>query len=95
MNNIWYFEEVNLERYGYTPFHLGAIQPALSAGRFFATIPALPYLATARPPCERIYTLGHYRPGSLVPFRPHLIEAAPLPTAVEGLAINGLVFLIP
>src|SRR5205823_2600676 len=42
-----YFEEVNAERYGY---NRPLLQPILSGGRFFATVPFLPYLVTARPP---------------------------------------------
>lgn len=87
-----YFEETNLERNG---FNIGLAQPALSAAHFFATIPALPYLATVYRPNEPIYTLGQYRPGSNVPFRcnwtPLQLDAA----IVEGSFMTGMVFLIP
>lgn len=60
-----YFEEINLERYGYgcSP----CLQPAVSAAHFFATVPALPYCLAATCPTECIYTLGYYRPGSCPP----------------------------
>ena len=90
-----YFEEVNLERYGYTSPRMRLLQPAVSGARFFATVPALPYLINARPPCECVYTLGHYRPGSCVPYRRHWPELRVLPTSVEAAAATGLVFLIP
>ncbi len=64
-----YFEEVNLERYGYGPKYVRAFQPVLSGAKFFTTVPALPYLMAAEPPCECVYTLGHYRPGSPAPYR--------------------------
>ena len=57
-----YFEEVNLERYGYTVSPL--LQPAISGAHFFLTIPTLPYKMVAQPPKECVYTLGYYRPGS-------------------------------
>lgn len=64
-----YFEEVNLERYGYGPRHLRAVQPLLSGAHFFATIPVLPYHLGATPVHQPVYALGHYRPGSPAPYR--------------------------
>ena len=90
-----YFEEVNLERYGYTSPRLRLVQPALSGARFFATVPALPYLVSGRRPCECVYTLGHYRPGSCVPYRRHWPELRLIPASVEAATATGLVFLIP
>jgi hypothetical protein len=88
-----YFEEINAERYGYTPSR--ALQPVLSAGRFFLTIPALPYLMAVERPCDCLYTLGYYRPGDCVPRRwnrwPLRIGAA----VVEVGAIAGMILLIP
>ena len=60
-----YFEEINAERYGYTVSRV--LQPVISAGHFFFTIPALPYKMVVDRPCDCIYTLGHYRPGRLRP----------------------------
>jgi hypothetical protein len=88
-----YFEEVNLERYGYA--HNKYIQPWFSAAHFFCTIPALPYLMTAEPPGECIYTAGHYRPGS--PYEPERV-LPPWSTAgalMEATVAVGLVFAIP
>lgn len=90
-----YFEEVNLERYGYTHRRNLFLQPVISGGRFVATITALPYLATLRPPCERVYPLGHYRPGSCAPFRTNLVELDAKAAAVQGAAVTGLIFAIP
>jgi hypothetical protein len=90
-----YFEEVNLERHGYGPKHLQAIQPVLSGAQFLATVPTMPYKIVAEPPSHPVYTLGHYRPGSPVPYR---VNYPPLSlqggVAEAGLAV-GLVFLIP
>jgi hypothetical protein len=87
-----YFEDVNLERYGYSR---GVKQPLFSAAHFFGRVPMLPYLMTARPPSECIYPLGHYRPGS---YAPYYRQGLPLNTAAglaEGGIATGLFFLIP
>ncbi len=88
-----YFEEVNLERYGYTVSPV--LQPFISGAHFFATIPALPYKMTRHTPHECIYTLGHYRPGDCVPRRWHHELWDPYAAAVEGGVVTGLIFLIP
>ncbi|MCH2113644.1 MAG: hypothetical protein MK171_01850 [Pirellulales bacterium] len=88
-----YFEEVNAERYGYTPSYL--LQPLVSAGRFFATIPALPYKMAVDCPCDCVYTLGHYRPGSCNPRRPHRWPIQLGASMVEVGAIAGLILLLP
>jgi hypothetical protein len=64
-----YFEETNLERNGYSQKYLRGVQPLVSSANFFGTSFILPYLLVAEPPCECVYTLGEYRPGSCVPFR--------------------------
>jgi hypothetical protein len=88
-----YFEEVHLERYGHSwgPY----LQPFASGAHFFLTVPALPYAMGLCPPCECIYTLGYYRPGSCAP---RMLD--PLPLSIRaGLAEagvwTGMVFLIP
>jgi hypothetical protein len=88
-----YFEEVNLERYGYG---CGCcLQPLASAAHFFGTVPALPYCMAAECPHECVYTLGHYRPGSCPPWRRHWPPTDPLAAAAEGGVWTGLIFLIP
>jgi hypothetical protein len=88
-----YFEQVNLERYGYGPHPL--LQPAFSGAHFFLTIPTLPYKLVAQPPRECVYTLGYYRPGSSAPRRWHHVNWDPTAATVEGMLATGLVFLIP
>ncbi len=79
-----YFEEVNLERYGHKHRHL---QPVYSAAHFFANTLALPYKMGVNPPCERIYTLGHYRPGDCNPHDRH-----GLPFSWRGIIYTGAVY---
>ncbi len=88
-----YFEEINAERYGYTVSY--AFQPVISAARFFAAIPALPYKMVVERPRDCIYTLGHYRPGSCVPRRCNRIPWSFGGSAVETGVIAGLILLIP
>ena len=88
-----YFEEVNLERYGYQC--RPCVQPFVSGAHFFLTVPALPYKMTVHPPNECIYTLGHYRPGSRVPWRRNLPPWDARAAAVQAGVVVGLVFLIP
>ena len=88
-----YFEEINAERYGYTPCE--CMQPFISAGRFLITVPALPYLIAARAPRDCIYTLGHYRPGDCVPYRWHHPPRCVIAGVYEAAIIVGLVALVP
>jgi hypothetical protein len=88
-----YFEEVNLERYGYQCHPLA--QPFVSGAHFFLTVPTLPYQMTVHPPQECIYTLGHYRPGSCAPWQRNRLPWDPRAAAVEAGVVVGLVFLIP
>ncbi len=87
-----YFEEINLERHGYTR---GILQPVISGAHFFGSIPLMPYKVVAHPPRECTYTLGHYRPGTPAPRRwhrgPFRIDAG----IFEAAVVTGLVFLIP
>ncbi|NUQ62099.1 MAG: hypothetical protein HUU20_06405 [Pirellulales bacterium] len=93
--NPLYFEEVNLERYGYRWPDAPALQPALSGAQFFLTLPLLPYKVCADPPLECNYTLGDYRPGSAAPYRVHLPPCRPAAGAAEAGAVAGLILLIP
>lgn len=71
-HNPLYFEDAMLERHGHERFP--CIQPFASGVRFVATTVTLPYLITLHPPCEDVYALGHWRPGSQAPC---LVERAP------------------
>ena len=60
-----YFEQVNFERYeGKTPQWA---RPFISYGDFLGTIPVLPYKIGGARIHERMYTLGHWRPGDPTP----------------------------
>jgi len=87
-----YFEDINLERHGYST---GMLQPVVSAAHFFGRVPVLPYLIGARPHRECTYTLGHYRPGSCAPFERHW----PRPSLRGGLyqagTVTGMIFVFP
>jgi hypothetical protein len=87
-----YFEEINVERYGYSH---GFAQPALSAAHFFGTVPVLPYLMGATPPRECVYTLGHYLPGSYAPYHVYYPPRSLRGAVFEAGAVTGLFFLLP
>ena len=83
-----YFEQPNLERYGYCH---GVFQPALSAAHFFATVPILPYKMVVERPRECICTVAGDHASCESPFPPWHRGAA----LAEGAAIAGMIFLIP
>jgi hypothetical protein len=87
-----YFEEVNLERHGYSH---GVTQPFYSAAHFFGRMPLLPYMIAAEPPRECVYTLGHYRPGTPAPYVRYGLPLSTKAGLVEGGVVTGLFFLIP
>jgi len=91
-NQPLYFEQPNLERYGYT---WGPAQPFISAAQFWVKIPLLPYMMTVHCPDEPIYSLGYYRPGSRVPYQINWPEVRLDAITVETAFITGLCFLIP
>ena len=88
-----YFEQAQLERYGHDwgPY----MQPLMSGAHFFGTLPILPYKMGIESPCECIYALGHYRPGSCAPYNiggfPFTWRAA----AYQAGFVTGLSFVIP
>jgi hypothetical protein len=88
-----YFEETNLERYGYGCCE--TLQPAASAAHFFGTIPLLPYCMAVDCPAECVYTLGQYRPGSCVPKRYVWPPCSPRAILAEGGVWTAMIFLIP
>ena len=88
-----YFEDVNLERYGYS---WGALQPAVSTARFFGDVMALPYHLVRTPPCECTYSLGFDRPGSCAPYyHRRLLPLDPHAAAAKAATVAGLILLIP
>jgi hypothetical protein len=87
-----YFEQVNVERYGFTA---GPLQPAVSAAHFFMTIPALPYFVGARPMRECNYTLGYYRAGSNIPYQRNRLPISLRGAIFEAGAIAAIVGFLP
>jgi hypothetical protein len=60
-----YFDDTPLERYGQSVApHL---QPIISGGRFFLTLPIMPYKLGVDHPYDCVTILGHYRPGVCAP----------------------------
>lgn len=99
--NPLYFEEINLERYGYGcgcfgPCCSNIVQSTVSGAHFFANVVALPYKMGVDCPCDCDYTLGHYRSGSCPPWRWHCCSrCSALGALSAGGVATGLIFLIP
>jgi hypothetical protein len=87
-----YFQEANLERYG---THWGVAQPAVSAIRFFATVPALPYLATVQRPFACYDQQFPYQSGRPAPWVRELPPLQLNGALVEATTVMGLIYLIP
>jgi len=88
-----YFEDIMLERHGHQRFPW--LQPWISGARFYATIPALPYLMTVEPMGDCNYLMGQYRPGTCAPVlkqRPPYQRDAVI---VEGIVVSGLIVGVP
>ncbi len=62
-----YFEQTNLERYGYGPKRCW--QPIASGAHFFGSVGLFPYKLITQHPYEKVYTLGNNRPGDCVPYQ--------------------------
>ncbi len=88
-----YFEDVQLERYGHSwgPY----LQPIISGGHFFLNVPILPYNMGLEPPCECMYTLGYYRPGSCAPYMLDPIPLSVRAALFQGGVWTGMSYVIP
>jgi hypothetical protein len=87
-----YFEDVNVERYGYK---VPLVQPMLSAAHFFGRAPLLPYMMLTERSRECGYSLGHYRPGDYAPYSLYIPKPRLDATAVEATAVLGLILAFP
>ncbi len=88
-----YFEEVALERYGHS--HGPGCEYLVSFAHFFGNVALLPYHMGIETPCECVYTLGYYRPGSCAPY---ILD--PFPVSLRGAAVGaagycGVIALFP
>ena len=87
-----YFQDVNLERYGYSH---GALQPFYSGFHFLSHLLVFPYLVGAYPQCDDIYTLGYYRPGSCAPYQHSRPRFSVRGLMFEGGAAAGMAYGYP
>ena len=92
--NPLYFEDPQLERHGN---EIAYIQPAISAGRFFATIPTLPYQMAIEDNgiCHTVYDLGNDRPGDCVPYSIPILPFSVTGALTQGGAATALIFILP
>jgi len=90
-NPLW-FQDINLERYGW---HYGCAQTAVSAVKFTAECALLPYKLVAESPCDCQHTLGYDRPGNCVPYRCYRLPWRSDAALFFGGVATGLFFLAP
>jgi len=88
-----YFEEEQLERYGHS--FSPCFQPFVSGAHFFVTLPVLPYCMGVEPPCECIYALGYYRPGSCAPYMCNPVPLSLRGALFEAGAVTGAAAALP
>lgn len=88
-----YFEQPQVERYGHSWGPI--LQPLISGGHFFITVPILPYKMGTYPPGECMYSLGYYRPGSCAPY---MLDPFPISVRgglVQAGAVVGVAAIVP
>jgi hypothetical protein len=88
-----YFEQVNFERYD-TKVYPWA-RPVVSYAAFLGTIPILPYKMGGARVHEKVYTLGHWRPGDPTPHQIHWGPKTWRGAIYQGAATTGLIFFLP
>ncbi|GBD36544.1 hypothetical protein HRbin36_01669 [bacterium HR36] len=85
-----YFEDKNVERYGWDA---GIFQPLLSAGKFYLDLALLPYNLGAQPPWSLEYNAGYALPGDPEPYRLYLPRLSLTGAGLESLAVLGIIAL--
>jgi hypothetical protein len=88
-----YFEDEQLERYGHS--WSPCCQTLVSGAHFFTRPFVLPYCMGVEPPCECIYALGHYRPGSCAPYMINPVPLSPRGALFEAGAVVGTAAVLP
>jgi hypothetical protein len=88
-----YFEDEQLERYGHS--WSPCCQTLVSGAHFFTRPFVLPYCMGVEPPCECIYALGHYRPGSCAPYMCNPVPLSPRGALFQAGAVVGTAAAIP
>ncbi|MCS7015187.1 MAG: hypothetical protein NZM42_03585 [Gemmatales bacterium] len=85
-----YFEDKNVERYGWDA---GIFQPLLSAGKFYLDVALLPYHVGTQWPWSLEYNAGYSLPGDPEPYRLYCPRLSCTGAALESLAVLGIIAL--
>lgn len=88
-----YFDDVALERYGYTS--PGPIQPLVSGAKFYTDVLILPYKVGFEAPRRTMYTIGYDRSGSEAQHVRGRLPWSARGAALQAGVITGFSYLIP
>jgi hypothetical protein len=86
------FEDINAERYGWD---LGAVGPAVSAGKFLVNLATVPYHLCVRPCQQYECSAGYCLPGDPVPYLLYPPEISITGLTAEGATLAALCALFP
>jgi hypothetical protein len=87
-----YFEEINVERFGRSA---GILQPAVSAARFFATVPTLPYRMAIDHPAVCQVDPSPYPPGTSAPRHRQAPPLRVRAALIQAVAVVGIIAIFP
>ena len=87
-----YFEQKNLERYGWS---LGPLTPVISSLKFFTDVEFLPYKFAAFPWQRYDCSAGYCLPGDPVPLRLYPPEISATGFAAEASVVVALIAILP
>lgn len=92
-HNPLYFEQENVERFGLTKSQF--FQPLFSGAHFYSSMLILPYKTASKPFDDRVYAMGHYRPGNNVPPQEQDMKTDLTALSYQGAVSALLVFMFP
>lgn len=92
-HNPLYFEQENLERFGLSSSKF--FQPIYSGAHFYSSMLVLPFKTAAKPYSDRVYAMGHYRPGNNVPPKLQDMKFDLTAMSYQGAVSTLLIFMFP
>jgi len=90
--NPVYFEDLNVERYGWDA---GVFQPFLSFGKFYCDLAILPYNMGAQHPLSCEFNAGYFLPGDPVPYYKYVPECSVKGAVTQAAVVIGGIAIFP